>query len=623
MSRIAIVRRTLARSSRRWPLAAFAIVAATGAAGQPAAIKSAALDPVVVTAARNPQSIADLVADVTVIDADEIARSGAASLAQMLMRQPGVEVVQNGGPGATSGVFVRGANRGQTVVLLDGLRLESSTMGAASLEAIPLDQVERIEILRGPASSLYGADAIGGVIQVFTRRGAAALAANASASYGTHETAAGSAGVSGAAGPVRYAVQAGGRRSDGFTAITNPANFSWNPDRDGYEIASASASASVDWAKDQRAGASYLRSRLDSQFDGGPGFDDRTITVIEAWQVESRNRIASAWQWTISAGRSSDESTSRTGFGEFAFRTRDSQLRWQHDIALAAGDLSVAYERREERLGEAAGFAVTARDTDALIAVYRLAHGAHALQANLRHDDSSQFDARTTGTLAWGWRFAPGWRVTASAGTAFKAPTFNDLYYPGYSNPDLDVETARNVEAGVAWSGTAGGARVEVRATGWHNRVESLIVFQCDASYACAPQNVDRATLKGVMLAADATWPATAVRASLDLQSPEDDATGHLLPRRARAHGAVSVAHRIGAVALSAQVVASSKRYDDAANTRAMAGYAIVNLSADWTVGRGVTLFVRGENVLDRDYELAADYATGGAQVQAGLRWAL
>ena len=589
----------------------------------PPAIKAATLDPVVVTAARAPQSIADLVADVTVIGPDEIARSGADSLAALLSRQPGLEIVQNGGPGATTGVFIRGANRGQTVVLLDGLRIGSSSVGAASFEAIPLDQVDRIEILRGPASSLYGADAIGGVIQIFTRRGGQAFSANASVGYGTHATLAGAAGVSGASGGARYALQAGGRRSDGFNAIRNPANFSWNPDRDGYEAANVTASASYEWAKGQTIGASGFRNRLDNRFDGGPDHDDRTITVLDAWQVESRNRITPEWSWTLVAGQTGDDSTSSTAYGDFEYRTRDTQYRWQHDVMLPAGDLSLAYERREERLNDDAGFAVTSRDTNSVIAVYRLVSGAQALQANLRHDDSSQFGARTTGTVAWGWRFAPGWRVTASGGTAYKAPTFNDLYYPGYSNPDLGVETSRSVEASLAWSGTAGGARIDARAVGWVNRVDSLIVFMCGADYVCAPQNVDRATLQGVTLTADATIGDTTLKGSLDLQSPTDDATGHLLPRRARTYGTVSALHRIGPVLLSAEVSASSKRYDDAANTRVMAGYAVVNLYAEWAAGRGVTLFVRGDNVLGRDYELAADYATGGAQVFAGLRWAM
>ena len=146
------------------------------------------LDPVVVTAARSPQRLDQLLADVTVIGPEEIARAGAQSLADLLQRQPGVQIVTNGGPGSTTGVFLRGANAGQTLVLIDGLRVSSSSSGTTPFEAIPLDQIDHIEILRGPAASLYGSDAIGGVIQVFTRSGGNTFAANASAGYGTYNT---------------------------------------------------------------------------------------------------------------------------------------------------------------------------------------------------------------------------------------------------------------------------------------------------------------------------------------------------------------------------------------------------------------------------------------------------
>ena len=191
------------------------------------------LDPVVVTASRSPQRLLDLVADVTVLDAAQIASGGLQGVVTLLARQPGVEIIQNGGPGSTSGVFLRGANAAQTLVLVDGMRVASASSGATALEAIPPDQIERIEILRGPASSLYGADAIGGVVQIFTKRGTTGVHANASASYGTYDTAAASAGVAGGNATASGAVSVAGRRSDGFNAIVNPANFSYDPDRDG------------------------------------------------------------------------------------------------------------------------------------------------------------------------------------------------------------------------------------------------------------------------------------------------------------------------------------------------------------------------------------------------------
>src|SRR4051812_31823923 len=226
-----------------------AIAAALAFASVQVAAQSAAkLDNVVVTASRMAQPIADLLADVTVIGADEIMRSGVQSLAELLQRQPGVEITMNGGPGSTSGVFLRGANRGQTLVLIDGLRVGSSSVGATSIEAIPLDQIERVEILRGPASSLYGADAIGGVIQVFTRRAQGdTFGGGVSAGYGTYDTRNGNATLRGAAGPLAFSITGGGTRSAGYNAIVNPDNFSYNPERDGYSSENVSGNAVLGW----------------------------------------------------------------------------------------------------------------------------------------------------------------------------------------------------------------------------------------------------------------------------------------------------------------------------------------------------------------------------------------
>ena len=599
------------------------IAAVPPARAQDAQPKSAALDPVVVTAARAPQSLNELTADVTVIGADEIARSGAESLAQLLQRQPGVEISMNGGRASVTSAFIRGANANQTLVLIDGMRISSSTTGASTLEAIPLDQIERIEILRGPASALYGADAIGGVIQVVTREGGRAFSANANAGYGTHATAVGGAGLSGSSGAFRYALQVAARRSDGFNAIVDPANFSYNDDRDGYDGRSLTASGSWRWAKDQELTLRAFHSFLDAQYDGGPGFDDRQVTRLSGWSLASANRINDRWRWTLSAGESRDDSVAKTGFGDFPFETRQRQVAWQHDIALEHGDLSLAYERREERVINDAGFATTRRDTDSALAIYRVQRGPHALQASVRVDDSDQYGARTTGAVAWGYAFAPGWRVTVGGGTAFRAPTFNDLYYPGFSNPDLSPERSRNVEAGLQTTGTAAGIRYDARVTGWVNRVTGLIVFACDADFNCAPINAERARLAGATFAGELRWKDTVVKGSVDVQEPENRENGNLLPRRARTHGAVSVAQTWGRLRAAAEFAASSHRFDDAANTRRMGGYGVVNLSAEWNGDRGLTLFVRAENVLDRDYELAAGYSTGGAQVTAGLRWAM
>jgi vitamin B12 transporter len=577
----------------------------------------ALLDPMIVTASRTPTPLTDLIADVTWIGPEEIARAGAQSLAELLQRQPGVEIVVNGPPSSTSGVFLRGANTNQTLVLIDGLRVGSSSSGTAPLEAIPLELIDHIEILRGPAASLYGADAIGGVIQVFTRSAGTAFAANATAGYGGYETSLFSGGASAATGPWRFVAQASHRQSAGFNAIWNPANFGYNPDRDGYTDNSANASVSYNFAPEQQLSAQYLKSKLNAQFDVGPDFDARTFTTLETWAVASRNRLASFWTSTLEAGASRDDSISQTGFPPSRFNTLQRQYQWQNDFTLPLGALSVAGVRREERLDTDAGFAVTSRNTNAVVGVYSLRDGPHALQANLRHDQSSQFGGETSGAVAYAYSLMPGLRASASYGTGFKAPTFNDLYYPGFSNPNLQPEKARNWEAALRYSKRELNAGIVV----YRNRVRDLIVFECDANFNCAPQNVANATLEGVTLDFQGVFAATGVKASLDFARPIDDATGNLLPRRARRYGALEVTQSFGPLQLGAQLSASSARYDDAANARRMGGYTVVNFTAEYALAPRWTLFALLNNAFDKRYELAADYNTARTNVFGGLRF--
>ncbi|MBS0321337.1 MAG: TonB-dependent receptor [Proteobacteria bacterium] len=608
-------------------LAGAALVATLSFGSLPAAHaqadSAATLPPVFVTATRTPQPFASLLADVTVIGHDEIMAAGVDSLATLLQRQPGIEITQNGGPGSTSGLFVRGTNTGQVLVLVDGMRVSSSSSGTTAIEAIPLGDIDHIEIVRGPASSLYGSDAIGGVVQVFTKQGGGATTANASVGYGTYATWQGTAGGTASAGPWRFGLQATGATSDGYNAIVDPANFSYDPDRDGYKVGSVSANAALDWATGQQATANYYRSRLNAQFDGGDSYDDRTITTLETYAVGSVNRINDVWTSRLALGQGSDNSVSETGYGAYPFRTRQNQYAWVNELTFAPGVATLGLERREENVATNDAFAVTRRDTNSVFGAWQMTLAGNALQANVRHDDSSQYGGKTTGAIAWGYTFSPQWRVTASYGTAFRAPTFNDLYYPGYSNPNLVPETSRNVEGGVYWNGAVADGKLELGLVGYHNDVDNLILFECDADYNCAPQNVASATLKGLTLTASGAWGGTTLVASVDFGSPRDDATGNLLPRRALTHGTVRVGQQLGAWTLGAEVVASTMRYDDAANTIRMGGYGFVNLTADYAVTPKLTLFVRGTNVFDKNYELAAGYSTGGAQVFGGVRWTL
>jgi vitamin B12 transporter len=360
-----------------------------------------------------------------------------------------------------------------------------------------------------------------------------------------------------------------------------------------------------------------FRSRLNAQFDAGPGFDDRTITTVEAYSVASRNRLTAFWTSELGVAETRDDSNSITGFGPSRFLTRQRLYSWQNELLPPYGRLTVLAERREERIDSDTAFDVTSRNTNSVAGIYQLRDGPQLAQASLRRDDSSQFGARTTGTIAYGYAVAEGWRATASFGSAFKAPTFNDLYFPGFSNPELRPETARNAELALRYSSSALSAGV----VAYHNRVRDLIVFQCDASGQCAPQNVANATLEGITGELAGHLGAVSAKASIDLQRPTDDGNGFLLPRRARRHAAFSLMRDAGVLHVGAELVASSVRFDDAANTRRMGGYALLNLTAEYRLGNRWTLFARLDNVLDKHYELAADFNTARANVFVGARW--
>jgi len=584
----------------------------------PVVTKATPLDSMVVTASRLAQPLSELLADVTVIGPDEIARAGQSSVADLLARQPGVEISTNGGPAASTAVFLRGANGNHTVVLLDGVRIASSTTGTASLEAIPVDQIDRIEILRGPASSLYGADAIGGVIQIFTKRGEqGGIRFNASAGYGSYDTSKVSAGAAGGGGPWTYALQLGASRSQGFNAIWNPQNFSYNPDRDGYRNANVVANASWRLSADHELSVQAFRNRLNAQFDAGLDFDDRTITTVESYALGLRDQWTSFWTSRLQAALASDDSDTRAVFGNSRFRTRQRQYAWQNDLTLPLGVLELIAERREEHVTSDTEFAVTERTTNAVGAIYQLREGPHALQADLRYDRSSQFGGQTTGAVAYGYRFSPLWRATLSAGTAFKVPTFNDLYFPGFSNPSLQPEESRNVEAGLYYARPEQQARVVV----YRNRVRDLIVFECDENFNCLPQNVARATLEGITVGYEQTWDETMLKGTVDFQRPTDDATGALLPRRARRHASAFLGRTFGPWRIGVEEVGSSARFDDAANTRRMGGYALTNLTFEYALAKAWSLFARVNNLFDKHYELVADYNTPRANVFAGVRF--
>ncbi|MFN4120606.1 TonB-dependent receptor domain-containing protein [Acidovorax sp.] len=577
-------------------------------------LRQPSLNETVVTATRTAQPLSDLVADVSIIDRETIESSGATGLADVLARVPGIEISRNGGPGTTTSVFLRGAESRFTAVYIDGVRMDSQSTGGAAWEAIPLAQIDRIEVLRGPAGAVYGSDAMGGVVQIFTKRGENGVAPYVGIGLGTHGTRKLEAGVSGASGTVDYALGIAREESKGFNARTVTTA---NPDRDGYESTSGSARVGLQVNSVHRLEGTLLVNDMDSGYDTSPTANDRNLHKLHAlglnWQAQWSSQYKTRVQITDSRDRY--ETRPSVYLTETQLRGYLFQNEWRQGPHL----VTAALERREDRLQNAP--IDRKRSQDALALGYGYTAGSHTLQANLRHDSDSEFGGKGTGSLAYGYSFAPQWRATASVGTAFRAPT---LYhrFSEYGVGSLNPESSRNVELGLRWAHASSSFSV----TAYRNRVQDLITFggpgPCASSFGCYV-NTARAEYKGVTLAGSHKLGSVQLRASLDLQNPRDLNTGRQLARRAKRHGTLGADTLVAGWTVGAEVQASGRRFDNAANTVTLGGYTLVNLYASTRIARDFTLVARLDNAGDKHYEVARTYATAGRTAYVGIKWAM
>ena len=577
------------------------------------------LDPVIVTATRQPMRAYELLADTEVIDRDEIERSGATSLGDLVARQAGIQQVTSGGPGASSSVFIRGANSGHTLILVDGMRIDSATTGQPTLELIPLDLIERIEIVRGPASALYGSDAIGGVIQVFTKRGHGPAKPNAFIGFGNYDTVRADAGLAGSAGDLSYAAQVGHYRSDGFAATPTSTHA------DGFNQDYGNARLGLNLPGRGALTLSLLGSDGVNQYDGNLPLNTRADKKGQVATAAWRQPLGALWTSTLQAGTSvNDFATHDSGY-DAVIRTRRDQVSWQSDLHLPLGTALLGAEIVTDHVvNTGANLVVDRRRTDSLIAGWTGQIDRHRLQLNLRRDDDDQYGRQNTGLLAYGYQLSTDWRGYASTASAFKAPAFNDLYWPlvcygAYGcyggNPALKPERARNREAGLAWE--RGEQRLKFVA--FDNHIEDLIVW------GNQPFNVGSARIRGG--SAESNLAAGVWHASLALtvQHARDEDTGLPLIRRPDRQLNASVNRPLGAWTAGIEwklVSAADDVHFSSGGRGSLGGYGLVGAYARRPLDAGWTLEVRGDNLGDKKYRQAIGFNTAGATIFVGLRYA-
>lgn len=590
-------------------------------ASHPLFAAEAALEAVIVTASRTARTADETLAPVTVITRGDIERLQAQSVLELLTGQPGIAVSNTGGLGKTSGVFLRGGESSHVLVLIDGVKVGSATNGATPFEQLPIDQIERIEIVRGPRSSLYGSEAIGGVIQIFTRKGSGPLTPSFSLGAGSHRTGQFSGGLSGGGADTWYNLSLSGVDSDGFNACKGSASagcFTFEPDKDGYRNLAGSARGGMRLANGTEVDVRWLRSNSATQFDGG--FVNYSKTVQQVLGVSLRLNPLAAWQMTLNGGRSLDDSDSYKNSAWMSrFNTRRDTLSWQNDLSVSANQLvTLGLDYQNDDVDSNNAYTVTRRDNRGAFAQYQGNFGAHNLQFSLRGDDNQQFGNRTTGGAAWGIKLTDKLRLAASYGTAFKAPTFNDLYYPGYGSPDLKPESSRSAELGLRGKHSG----IDWALNAFRTEVEDLIAF--DAS-RYAPGNVASARilgLEGTLGMRIREWRANAAVTLLDPENRSAGAHfGKQLARRPEQSLRLDLDRNLGPYRFGATLLAAGARYDDLANTRRLGGYATLDLRADYRVAKEWLLQAKAGNLFDRDYETAAFYNQPGRNVFITLRY--
>lgn len=579
------------------------------------------LDAIVVTATRSPQRASEALREIEVITREDIDRAGPVSLAELLQRQALVEFRGTGGPGQPAGLFLRGTNAGHALVLVDGLRASSATVGTTSIENIPLDLIERIEVVRGPLSSLYGPDAIGGVIQVFTRA-AARPRFFASAAYGSGSDRQAAAGFTAIEGDLTMSLAAGARKVDAASA-TNARAFCHDPDRDPYENTFANTQVVArPWAGETLTAAAFV-SRGKARFDGCAGAGGRFATdvntqTLSGARLSSFMFIAPWWssRFTIGEGR---DKLSIEGGENARFETRQLQGSWISEFGTKLGTLMAGLETLRQEVLSPTAFTRTRRDTNAGFLAVNETWRGQRLEASIRRDDDDQFGGRNTGSASWGAPWPGVGMLTATTGRGFRAPTFFDLYAPASDfympNPDLRPEQSRSTEIGLRAEPKAGW---QWRLTGFDNRIEDLIAYVFPTM-----QNVRRARIRGLEVSAQGQAWGTRVKASFAAQRPRDEDTGAQLQGRAKRLGRLEASRSFGPWSVSGGVTASGERFDSAMPSAAsrLPGYAIADATVRHAVGRRWTLELTASNLFDKRYEHAIGYDAPRRSVLLSVRF--
>jgi len=579
--------------------------------------------PLVVTATRTATTTDETLASVTVIDSEDIENSQAQSIQELLQGIPGLSISNNGGPGKATSFFMRGTESRHVLVLINGVKVGSATLGTTAFQDIPIDQVERIEVVRGPRSSLYGSEAIGGVIQIFTKKGGGDTRPYFSMGAGNYNTTRGSIGVSGGGDNGWYNVSAAGLDTEGFNSCRGkpfPGGagcFTDEPDDDGYSNRSLSARAGRKFSNGIEFDVHGLQTVGKSEFDGS--FQNNSEFDQKVYGGSFKANLLSRWDAKLLAGRSIDTSKNFLGKNfSSKFETARNTASLQNDIFVASTDvLTVGLDYQNDQVKSTTVYDENERDNYGGFAQYQ--GNVWRINYNLaaRRDDNEQFGKYNTGSGGLRIDYLRALWTSASYGTAFAAPSFNDLYFPGFSNANLDPEESVTTELAIGgevphlvWS-----------LHGYQTRIDNLIAF--DSFFNVG--NINKAEIIGAELNMDIRLWDWLLKVGLTGLKPENKSggtdDGNILPRRSQNSAKIDVQYRIAKWTNGLTVFYDGKRYDDLANTKVLDGYTLVGMRTEIAADEEWRLELKIDNLMKVKYETAEYYNQPGRTVMFNIRY--
>ncbi len=588
------------------------------------------VNPVVVSASRMEQPLSEVLSSVSVITRADIDKSQAASLADLLQGEAGFEFGRNGGPGSTTSFFLRGQDSKNMVIMIDDVRAQTDGIGALTVTDFPLSQIERIEVLRGNAGALYGESAIGGVINIYTRKGKGQPRAYGAITTGSRNTSNVNAGYGGAIGDVKFDINFGRDASDGFSSKSSSVNV--NPDKDPYFSKYAAAKLQKSLSSDLSVGFRVNTKNTKSDYDGSTATEiNRFDTVSDTMGVFVRHAISEKWVGLLDVAHTDfkyedwKNNSYTTKFGSATpnglYEGKQDALRWTNTYQIQGETvLNFGLDKKSEKFSQINTYNMT-RDSVGYFVGITSRFDRLTLQANAREDQvqvdrvstgqlKSNDVSASTGLLGLGYEIDRYWRLTSSISTGFRAPPAPELAL----TPTLNPELHQNKEVGIGFASESTTSRLVYFETSTDDAIISNANF---TSYS----NVGKVENKGVEGTARSTWMGNSVRVSIVSQDPVNTVTNTQLARRATNYGSLDVSRMVSGYEVGTRLFVSGKRKNSDFDQYMLAGYSVWTIYASRKIDNEWTARVKLENAFNREYQLAYGYNTPGRGIYATLQY--